>query len=106
MVVNDLGVGPDGRSVVPTDAGAVVEEIVGAGGEAVADGHSVADEADARAIVQTALDAWGRLDIVINNAGVCYVSTFEEISPADIRRTIDVHLLGSLWMCRARAGRR
>jgi len=101
VVVNDLGVGPDGRGVVPTDAQAVVDEIVADGGEAIADGHSVADEAGARAIVQAALDAWGRVDVLVNNAGVCHVSTFDEISIADVRSTIDVHLLGSLWMCRA-----
>jgi NAD(P)-dependent dehydrogenase (short-subunit alcohol dehydrogenase family) len=101
VVVNDLGVGPDGRSVVPNDAQAVADEIVANGGEAVADGHSVADSASARAIVQTALDAWGRLDIVVNNAGVCFFASIEEISEADARLTIDVHLMGTLWMCRA-----
>lgn len=101
VVVNDLGMGPDGRGTVPTSAQAVADEIVAAGGQALADGHSVAEEAGARAIVQTALDAWGRVDVVVNNAGVCHVSSFDEITPADARSTIDVHLMGSLWMCRA-----
>ena len=101
VVVNDLGVGPDGRGTAPADAKAVADEIVAAGGEAVADGHSVADVAGARAIVQTALDTWGRVDVVVNNAGVCHVTSFDEITPGDIQNTIDVHLMGTLWMCRA-----
>jgi NAD(P)-dependent dehydrogenase (short-subunit alcohol dehydrogenase family) len=101
VVVNDLGVGADGRSVVPNDVHAVVAEIAERGGEAVADGHSVADEAGARAIVDTALDAWGRVDVVINNAGVCHMGSFDELTSADVRQMIDVHLMGTIWMCRA-----
>src|SRR5262245_31963165 len=62
VVVNDLGTGPDGRGIVRAHADAVVDEIVAAGGEAVADANSVAEEASAQAVVQTALDAWGRVD--------------------------------------------
>ena len=101
VVVNDLGLGGDGRGIIPNDAQAVVDAIVAAGGEAIADGHSVADESQARAIVQTALDAWGRVDILVNNAGVCHASAFEEVSAADIRTMIDVHVMGGIWMCRA-----
>ena len=74
---------------------------VAAGGEAVPDQHSVADEEGARSVVATALDTWGRLDIVVNNAGVCFMAHFDEISSADIRKIIDVHLMGTVWMCRA-----
>ena len=49
----------------------------------------------------TALDTWGQLDILVNNAGVCFMAHFDEISSADIRKIIDVHLMGTLWMCRA-----
>ena len=101
VVVNDLGVGPDGRGVLRSNAEEVVDEIRSAGGEAVADAHSVADEADAREIVQTALDTWGRLDILVNNAGIAHIAHFDEISSTDIRRVIDVHLMGTVWMCRA-----
>ncbi len=101
VVVNDLGVGPDGRSVLPSDPRAVVSEITAAGGEAIADLHSVADEAGARAVIRTALDAWGRVDILINNAGIGVVSGFDEIEPAHLERVIGVHLMGSIWMCRA-----
>lgn len=101
VVVNDLGVGPDGRGTAQANAEQVVDEIRAAGGGAVTDQHSVAEEDGARAIVQTALDTWGRLDILVNNAGVAHIVHFDEISSADIRKVIDVHLMGTLWMCRA-----
>lgn len=101
VVVNDLGVGPDGRNILRANAEQVADEICTAGGEAVADLHSVADEDGARRVVQTALDVWGRVDILVNNAGVCFMAHFDEISDADIRNVIDVHLMGTVWMCRA-----
>jgi NAD(P)-dependent dehydrogenase (short-subunit alcohol dehydrogenase family) len=101
VLVNDLGVGPDGRGVLPASAEAVAQEIRDAGGEAIADGHSVAEEDSARAIVQTAIDAWGQVDILINNAGIVLLVHFDEISSADIERVTRVHLLGTTWMCRA-----
>src|ERR1700755_1771891 len=99
-VVNDLGVGPDGRGIMRANAEHVAEQIRAAGGEAVADFHSVADEHGARGVVATALDTWGRLDILVNNAGVCFMVHFDEISDGDIRNIIDVHLMGTIWMCR------
>jgi NAD(P)-dependent dehydrogenase (short-subunit alcohol dehydrogenase family) len=101
VVVNDLGVGPDGRGTMRANAQQVAEVIRAAGGEAVADQHNVADEEGARRVVATALDTWGRLDILVNNAGVCFMVHFDEITSADIRNIIDVHLMGTLWMCRA-----
>lgn len=101
VVVNDLGTGPDGRGVLRTHADAVVDEIVAAGGAAVADTHSVAEEDSAKAVVQTAIDTWGRVDILINNAGVFYASRFDEISSSDLTRLVQVHLFGNIWMCRA-----
>lgn len=101
VVVNDLGVGPDGRGGARANAEEVVEEIRAAGGEAVADLHSVAEQASATQVVQTALDTWGRLDILVNNAGVAFLTSFDVISDADIQKLIDVHLMGTLWMCRA-----
>jgi NAD(P)-dependent dehydrogenase (short-subunit alcohol dehydrogenase family) len=101
VVVNDLGVGPDGRGILRSNAEQVVGEILAAGGEAVADKHSVADEDSAREIIRTAVDTWGRLDILVNNAGVALIAHFDEISSADIRKVLDVHLMGTLWMCRA-----
>jgi NAD(P)-dependent dehydrogenase (short-subunit alcohol dehydrogenase family) len=101
VVVNDLGIGSDGRGEIPTNAEAVAKEIVDAGGEAVADLHSVAEEDSARAIVQTALDSWGRVDVLINNASVGVVSTFDEIVSSHLQKVIGVHLMGGIWMCRA-----
>jgi NAD(P)-dependent dehydrogenase (short-subunit alcohol dehydrogenase family) len=101
VVVNDLGVGPDGRGILAANAEAIAREIAEAGGEAIADTHSVADSGSAKAVVQTALDAWGRIDILINNAGVVMFVLFEEISDADCELIVGTHLLGSIWMCRA-----
>jgi NAD(P)-dependent dehydrogenase (short-subunit alcohol dehydrogenase family) len=101
VVVNDLGVGPDGSGSQPADAQLVADEITAAGGEAVADLHSVADEASARAVVQTAIDTWGRLDVLVNNAGIGVVSDFDEITPSHIEKLLAVHLFGHIWMCRA-----
>lgn len=101
VLVNDLGVGPDGRGVTPASAQAVADEIVGAGGEALSDGNSVAEERSAQAIIQAALEAWGRVDILVNNAGVAILAEFDEISSSDIAKIVDVHLMGTIWMCRA-----
>ena len=101
VVVNDLGVGPDGHDRRRAHADLVAAEIAEAGGEAVADAHSVADEGGASAIVQTALDRWGRVDILVNNAGVVVLADFDEVASEDIRNIIGVHLLGSIWMARA-----
>jgi NAD(P)-dependent dehydrogenase (short-subunit alcohol dehydrogenase family) len=101
VVVNDLGVGPDGRGVQLAHADLVAREIVEAGGEALADTNSVAGRDSARAVVETALDAWGRVDILVNNAGVCPLALFEEVSDDDIEAVVGVHLMGAIWMCRA-----
>jgi NAD(P)-dependent dehydrogenase (short-subunit alcohol dehydrogenase family) len=101
VVVNDLGVGPDGRGALPAHPDAVVEEIRRTGGEAIADSNSVGEEASASAVVQTAIDAWGRVDILINNAGVAAIAPFDEVSSTDIRRMVDAHLMGHIWMSRA-----
>jgi NAD(P)-dependent dehydrogenase (short-subunit alcohol dehydrogenase family) len=67
----------------------------------VADSHSVASEEGAAAIVQTALQAFGGVDILINNAGISIAAPFDEMTPRDFRRHIDINLMGSLWTCRA-----
>jgi NAD(P)-dependent dehydrogenase (short-subunit alcohol dehydrogenase family) len=101
VVVNDLGVGPDGRGIQRANAEAVAQEILDAGGEAIADTNSVAEEDTAKAVVQAALDAWGRVDILINNAGIFAMSPFEEMSRKDVQGQIDAHLMGTIWMSRA-----
>ena len=101
VVVNDIGVGPNGRSEVPASAAALVDEIRAAGGDAVADTNSVATPESAKAVVQTALDAFGAVHIVVNNAGVALLADFDALSDGDIRRMMDVHMMGPIWMCRA-----
>ena len=101
VVVNDFGVGPDGRGTMRANAERVVEEIRDLGGEAVADTHSVATEEGAQGVVQTAIDKWGRLDALINNAGVAHLAEFTVLSSRDVQAQIDVHLMGTIWMCRA-----
>lgn len=101
VVVNDLGVGPDGRGGIGEGVDAVVEEIRSAGGDAIVDTNSVADRDGARSIVQLAVQTWGRVDIVINNAGIAPFAAFDEITDRDIERVVGVHLMGHIWMCRA-----
>ena len=101
VVVNDYGVGPDGRGTLRANAERVVEEIRDLGGEAIADTHSVADEHAALAVVKTAIDKWGRVDALINNASVVHLAHFDDFSGKDIQVQIDVHLMGTIWMCRA-----
>jgi NAD(P)-dependent dehydrogenase (short-subunit alcohol dehydrogenase family) len=98
VVVNDILL-DDGEKVPRAEL--IAEEIIGLGGQAVADTHSVADEEGANAVVQTALEAWGKVDILINNAGVIAMAPFETVTSNDIRLMVDVHLLGTIWMCRA-----
>jgi NAD(P)-dependent dehydrogenase (short-subunit alcohol dehydrogenase family) len=101
VVVNDLGVGSDGRGTVRPNAVAVAEEICREGGIAVADTNSVAERDSAEAVVQTTLDAFGTVDVLVNNAGVVNHALFEELSENDVRRMVNVHVMGAIWMCRA-----
>src|SRR5687767_2049732 len=77
-------------------AASVVEEISAAGGAAVAVQEDVSTEAGTQRIVDAALDAFGHLDAVINNAGIIHVKSFEELSREEFQRQLDVHYLGSL----------
>lgn len=81
VVVADYGVEMDGSGSSPEPAEQVVKEIEAAGGEAVACFASVAEEAGAVKIVQTALDAFGHLDVVVNNAGICDHYWFDSLTP-------------------------
>jgi NAD(P)-dependent dehydrogenase (short-subunit alcohol dehydrogenase family) len=101
VVVNDLGVGPDGRSIQRASAQSVVDEIRAAGGEAVADEHSVAEPDSAQAIIDGALEAYVKVDILINNAGVVALALFAAISRRDIDRILGVHLHGTVNMNKA-----
>lgn len=102
VVVNDVGSDPAMRHYPgQASAEAVAAEIVAAGGRAVASTHSVATADGAEAIVQTALDAFGSADILINNAAVSVGAAIDEMTPADYDRHIAVNLMGTLWCCRA-----
>jgi NAD(P)-dependent dehydrogenase (short-subunit alcohol dehydrogenase family) len=102
VVVNDIGRLPAALGYAgEASAESVVAEIRSRGGKAVADTHSVAEEQGARAIIETALDAFGSIDILINNAGICRVVSFEEMTAADFRQTIEINLMGTVQTCRA-----
>ena len=91
VVVNDLG-GGDGNS---ENANAVVAEIVGAGGEAMAHGANVASMDQVYDMVAKTMDAWGQVDILINNAGILRDQTFAKMTLDDIKKDKKVHLLGT-----------
>ena len=95
VVVNDLGGAVDGTGSDKGAAERVVDEIRSAGGEAVADTSSVATPDGGAAIVQTALDAFGRVDIVVNNAGILRDKSFHNMEPELMNPVLDVHLKGA-----------
>ncbi len=95
VVVNDLGVGRDGSGSSSVAAEAVVEEIRSMGGDAMAHGCDVSDEEGVIDMVAQAVAAWGRVDIVVNNAGILRDKTFAKMEMADFRKVVDVHLIGS-----------
>jgi NAD(P)-dependent dehydrogenase (short-subunit alcohol dehydrogenase family) len=99
IVVADFGGRLDGTgapSSIPADD--VVREITEAGGKAVACSDSVATPAGAKAIVEAALDTFGRLDVVINNAGISDPELFETVTVEQVQRMIDVHYLGTVYV--------
>jgi NAD(P)-dependent dehydrogenase (short-subunit alcohol dehydrogenase family) len=104
VVVADLGSQLDGSGSSHGPAADVVDEIAAAGGEAVACHASVADEAGAASIVATTLDAFGRIDVLINNAGIADPDWFEDITPDRFRRMIEVHYLGTVYVTLAAWG--
>jgi NAD(P)-dependent dehydrogenase (short-subunit alcohol dehydrogenase family) len=103
VVVNDIGAGLDGSGQDDGPAARVVSEIKAAGGEAVASLDSVADAEGAQRIVQTALDAFGRLDGVVNNAGILRDTFFHKMTEEEWDRVVKVHLYGSFHVSRAAA---
>ena len=95
VVINDIGPSDDGRT---TAAEAVAAEINDAGGDAVVSSDSVTTPEGGEAIVATALDAFGRVDVLVNNAGILRDKAFHNLEPDDVRAVIDVHLLGAFWV--------
>jgi NAD(P)-dependent dehydrogenase (short-subunit alcohol dehydrogenase family) len=100
VVVNDLGGTVDGSGADSSAAQKVVDEIRAAGGEAVANHDSVSTPEGGEGIIQTAIDAYGRVDIVINNAGILRDKTFHNMTPDLVDPVIDVHLKGAFNVTR------
>jgi NAD(P)-dependent dehydrogenase (short-subunit alcohol dehydrogenase family) len=98
VVVNDLGGGKDGTGAGTSMADQTVKQIVEAGGEAVANYDSVATPEGGEGVVQAALDHFGGVDIVINNAGILRDKTFAKLEPADLESVLDVHLKGGFYV--------
>lgn len=103
VVVNDIGVSLTGEGGGEGPAHAVAREIAAAGGQAVANTDSVAAYDSASRVIQAAIDAFGRVDAVINNAGNLRDRVFHKMSEEEWRQVIDVHLNGSFFMSRAAA---
>ena len=103
VVVNDIGASVTGTGGDETPGRQTVQLIEQAGGQAVLDTHSVAEWESAQAIVAAALDAFGRIDIVVNNAGILRDVIFHKMSPEDWLSVIGVHLNGSFFVSRAAA---
>jgi NAD(P)-dependent dehydrogenase (short-subunit alcohol dehydrogenase family) len=102
VLVNDLGGMLDGTGGgSPAAATRVVDEIVAAGGQALANGASVTDFAAVQAMVAQAVNAWGRVDILVNNAGVLRDKSFAKMEMDDFRFVVDVHLMGAAHCCKA-----
>jgi NAD(P)-dependent dehydrogenase (short-subunit alcohol dehydrogenase family) len=100
VVVNDIGGSVTGVGSNTEAASAVMGEIRKCGGEAVADSHSVTSPEGGQAIIDTALRAWGRVDIVINNAGIVGDAPFEDMTADRLEPLIDVHLKGAFYVTR------
>lgn len=96
VVVNDLGGSVDGSGGSSEAADKVVEEIKAAGGEAMSNGSSVTDDAGVANMVSQTMDAYGRIDVLVNNAGVLRDKSFAKMEIADFDFVVDVHLFGTM----------
>jgi len=103
VVVNDPGAGPDGVGHDGGPAKEVVEEIELSGGTAVANTESIATEAGGASVIETALESFGRIDCVVNNAGILRDIIFHRMEVADFESVVQVHLMGSFYVARAAA---
>lgn len=101
VVVNDLGGSMDGSGGSSDAAEAVVAEIKALGGEAIANGGSVSDRAGAQSMVDDAMNAWGRVDVLINNAGILRDKSFSKMTLDDFEMVVNVHLLGAAYCSHA-----
>lgn len=95
VVVNDLGAAVDGEGADPTPASKVVDEIVAAGGQAVVNGSDVGDHDSAGELIQQAIDTYGRLDVLVNVAGILRDKMIFNLEPEDWDAVVNVHLTGT-----------
>lgn len=96
VVVNDLGGSMDGSGGSSAAADAVVAEIKAMGGEAIANGSSVTDDAGVEKMIKDAMDAWGRIDVLIANAGILRDKSFSKMTIEDFELVLNVHLMGTV----------
>ena len=101
VVVNDLGGNVDGTGGSSAAAEKVVAEIKAAGGQAIANGASVTDLKGVDHLVQQTMDAYGRIDMLVNNAGILRDKSFSKLSMEDFRLVVDVHLMGAAYVTKA-----
>ena len=101
VVVNDLGGAMDGTGGSSEAAEKVVSEIKESGGEAISNGGSVSDRNGAKSMVDDAMEVWGRVDILINNAGILRDKSFSKIDLDDFQVVVDVHLMGAVYCTHA-----
>jgi NAD(P)-dependent dehydrogenase (short-subunit alcohol dehydrogenase family) len=101
VVVNDLGGSVDGSGGSSEAANAVVAEIKTAGGQAIANGASVSDKKGVENLVKQTMDTFGRIDILINNAGILRDKSFKKMDLPDFELVVSVHLLGSVYCTKA-----
>ena len=98
VVVNDVGASMHGEGADPGVAEAVVREIREAGGRAIVSHDSVATAEGGSRIVQTAVEEFGRIDVVVSNAGIFHTTEFENLTPGEWERMVDVHLHGAFYL--------
>lgn len=101
VVVNDFGGARDGTGGAPGPAETVAGEIIDAGGEAIANGANVTNYADCEKMAADAVSKWGRIDVLVNNAGILRDKSFGKMEMADWNSVVDVHLNGSANCTRA-----
>ena len=101
VVINDLGGSMDGSGGSSAAAEAVVAEIKAFGGEAIANGGSVTDDAGVANMVKQAMDAWGRIDILVANAGILRDKTFSKMEMSDFEAVMNVHVMGTVKPAKA-----
>ncbi len=101
VVINDLGGSVDGSGGSSDAANKVVEEIKALGGEAIANGSSVTDDNGVARMAKDAMDHWGRIDILIANAGVLRDKSFSKVDMPDFEFVVDVHLMGTVKCAKA-----